>query len=283
VLGLVLGSVVLIALAGRATRPIAGTAMAIAGARGTGVGSPPVISPSQTPRVHSALAAGAGPLLHDGTSLLPVTCELPELSRSSPRLRRFYEATLRCLDAAWRPAREAVDAAFQPAGLDLASDAASGCGDMPDEQDATAFYCGEDEVIYMPSDRLLEYVGLNTSAHLAVLGHEYGHHVQNLVGILDATAATLVDVQPGSPRDLEITRRIELQANCFAGMFLSSIAGRGSVTQSRAEAAVRDFGNTVGSQTHGTVENQLRWARTGFVADETAACDTWNAPATRVG
>ncbi|WP_307849642.1 neutral zinc metallopeptidase [Qaidamihabitans albus] len=282
VLALVLALVGVVALAGRATRPVAGTALVAPGAGPGVVIAPPVGPASGEAAPPRAAALGTNPLLTDRMSLQDVTCVLPELDWSQARLRGFYEAALGCLDEAWRPVLEGAGATFDDAELDLRPDGGGECGDMPGEDEATAFYCGSDETIYMPSDRLLDYLGLYRPAHLAVLAHEYGHHVQYLSGMLEAVARELRGVEQAAPEELELTRRIELQANCFAGLFLASAAGRGSVPRAQAEEAVADFRNSVDSETHGTLENQLRWAHAGFEANSTAACNTWDAPAAEV-
>lgn len=284
VLLLVLGTVGMIALAGRAVRPVVGTPMTVAGAARSASPAPSVVTavPAEpSAPVRPAAGLGSDPLLTGDVALPSVACDLPTLD-AGDGLRDFYSAALVCLDDAWQPPLEHVGAEFVPAGLDLAPDPGSGCGATPGEEEATAYYCSADEVIYMPTERLLTYVGLYPSALLSVLAHEYGHHVQNLSGTLEAVATRLVGVESGSAAELDATRRIELQANCFAGLFLASAAGRGSVTRDEAVAAVNDFANSADSDTHGTVENQTRWARAGFEADSVAACDTWSAPASAV-
>lgn len=271
VLLLVLGSVGVIGLVGRATQPVAGVAIAVARPSGAVVAAPLDAVPA------SDTGALADPLLAGGVRLSPGACELPALGRAEARMRAFYGAMLDCLDSGWRPALQQAGVRFHAAGLDVSSEASSDCGQMPDEEQATAFYCGADRIIYLPRDRLLRYVGLYEPAHLAVLAHEYGHHVQNLSGTLGAVEELLAGVRAGSPRELELTRRIELQANCFAGLFLASVSGRGGVTSQQAERAVDDFGNSLDSETHGTVRNQLRWARAGFEGRTATACDTWSA------
>ncbi|WP_158303178.1 MULTISPECIES: neutral zinc metallopeptidase [Prauserella] len=282
VLVAVLGVVGVIALAGRAAAPVKGVALPSPNAVPDLVSAPPVESPPRTPAAEPAADPGANPLLGEGVALAGVTCDLPVLGGSAERLRAFYSAALSCLDAAWRPVLTETGARFTEAGLEIRSDASSRCGAMPGEDEATAFYCGAEGIIYMPRERLVEYLGLYRPAHLAVLAHEYGHHVQKLSGTLDATAERMAGLDPGSPGELELTRRAELQANCFAGLFLAAVAGRGEISWEEARSGVDDFANSIDSDTHGTLENQVRWAETGFLADGPAACNTWTAPAADV-
>lgn len=268
VLALVLTVVGVTALAGRATVRVAGTAAA----------DPAAAAVAAAPVAPRSRPAGE-PLLSGDLVLGEVVCVLPDLGATNARLRAFHSAALDCLGEAWRPALRASGATFTQARLEIDPGPGSACGKTPGEDQATAFYCGREETIYLPRRRVLDHLGLHVPAHLAVLAHEYGHHVQERGGILDAAGRRLRHLGQGTPAELRLTRRLELQANCFAGLFLASVAGRGSVTTAQAEEALADFRHGVDSETHGTVANQLRWARTGFTGTSVAACDTWRAPA----
>ena len=222
-------------------------------------------------------------LLATGTSLPRVSCDLPELGGDREALRAFYLAEIECLERAWRPVIEEADRPFSEVGLRLSDDPVTECGLLPPSTKVTALYCGANEMIYLPITRVLEGLDLDRSAHLATLAHEYGHHVQRMSGIMDRVNAELGTFEAGSSGDLELGRRFELQANCFAGLFLESAAGRGSISDTDAKAAVEDFHNWADSQTHGTRENQADWARKGFEEATISACDTRSAAAPEVG
>ena len=87
-------------------------------------------------------------------------------------------------------------------------------------------------------------------------------------------------------RWFEMSRRIELQANCFAGMFLTSVSGKGSVSASLARQAQEDFKYAIEEKpednAHGSAANQAQWATAGFKANSTAACNTFAAPPAQV-
>ena len=93
-----------------------------------------------------------------------------------------------------------------------------------------AFYCSGDNTIYMPFAALqTDMYGAQPGVYLALLAHEYGHHVQTLAGVMETywelRYNSGADTEPG----LELSRRFELQAQCFSGMFLAATYGRGSV------------------------------------------------------
>ncbi|EHR49705.1 putative metalloprotease [Saccharomonospora marina XMU15] len=216
-------------------------------------------------------------LLTAGVSLGKVTCDLPPLGAGRPALRAYYLAQLRCLDAAWKPALDLAGVSFEPVRVRIVDEPRTACGALPPRDEATGLYCDKDMTIYLPRDRTLAAFGLAREAHVATLAHEYGHHVQHLSGILAAVNRRLATVEQDSPQDKELGRRVELQANCFAGLFLGSAAGSGAVSVDLAEAAVDDFRNWVDSETHGSSRTQRRWAMRGYHGETVSACDTWQA------
>jgi predicted metalloprotease len=217
------------------------------------------------------------PLLGSSIQLTKVTCDLPALGRSDPELKAFYEAQISCLDAAWQPVLQQVNEPTSKALVAVKVPTVSRCGDAPDSEKALAYYCPGDSTIYAPSAWMLDAVGLNKGSHLATIAHEYGHHVQNESGMLNAASDQMTSDNETSVDDLERVRRIELQANCFGALFIAAAAGRGDISASSANAAIADYGNTSDSDTHGSRKHQLSWARAGFEKKNTAACDTWSA------
>ncbi|SFQ33258.1 hypothetical protein SAMN05421810_106163 [Amycolatopsis arida] len=274
---LVLAVVATVVLVGRAGGTVGGTPIALPGVAASA-------SPSSSTSAVAApvRALGTNPLLAADVELPKVACDLPELGRAADQLRAFYTAGVACLDEVWRPALAAVNQPFASPRLDIAADASTECGETPTAEEATAFYCGWDEVIYMPEDRLLDTVGTNPASHLAVLAHEYAHHVQTLSGIMYAVQDELADAEEDGPEVKALTRKVELQANCFAGLFLRSAAGQGSLTMRQAREAVDDFANSGDSDTHGTLANQVRWAEIGFRSFSTGSCNTFTAPEDQV-
>jgi predicted metalloprotease len=117
------------------------------------------------------------------------------------------------------------------------------------------------------------------------LAHEYGHHVQALTGMLRAADSKIVDAGEETPAGLEMSRRIELQANCFAGMFL--VAASGSIGPGLAEEAAEDFHYAMEEppekNAHGSPDNQGEWASNGFTTGVTSSCNTYAASAEAVG
>ncbi|HET9138347.1 neutral zinc metallopeptidase [Actinophytocola sp.] len=287
VFGLVLAFVAAIALLGRpdlldGREVIAGTPVAAEGqlAAPATRGSTPA-TPGAPAKPRAVFELQTNPLLADGIGLPQVTCQLPGMARDAEKLRAYYQAAIACLDEAWKPVLGQVNEPFTSPKLEIQA-GRSLCGDAPPANEATAYYCSGGRVIFMPTDRLLSQAGLSQAAHLAVLAHEYGHHVQALSGILNAAYDKGEAFGKDSPEKLELTRRAELQANCFSGMFIASVAGRGSVSAKLARQAADSFRDTVADNSHGSVKHQVKWGRAGYDTNKTAACNTWLAPPTEV-
>ncbi|HEY3465714.1 MAG TPA: neutral zinc metallopeptidase [Amycolatopsis sp.] len=222
------------------------------------------------------------PLLADGISPGPATCALPDLGRAAAQLKAYYQTLVDCLEQSWRPALEKANEPTLTATVSVTLPDHSACGKAPTENEAVAYYCGGDTTIYAPTDWMLADAGLNKARHIATIAHEYGHHVQRESGILSAAADKMTSPDEDSPADKEVVRRIELQANCFGALFLAAVAGSGSISRSLANAAVADYGRANDSDTHGSREHQLSWAKAGYDRKTTKACDTWSVPAAEI-
>lgn len=166
---------------------------------------------------------------------------------------------------------------YRPAKLVLYRDATySGCGTA---QAATGpFYCPEDEKVYIDLGfwRDLKRIGGDTGdfAQAYVLAHELGHHVQKLLGI-EGRMGRLSQQDPNEQNQLSVD--LELQADCFAGVWGHSTEQRSIVHDDeidgalKAAAAVGDdhlqrmSGRAVSpeSWTHGSSAQRTEWFRKG--------------------
>jgi uncharacterized protein len=164
----------------------------------------------------------------------------------------------------------------------------SGCGGA---QSATGpFYCPEDEKVYIDLsfyDELKRRFGApGEFAQAYVLAHEIGHHVQKLLGI-EGKVHKLQEQNPGAENPLSV--KLELQADCFAGVWAHSTQQRGLLdaedVQSAlgAAAAVGDdrlqqmTRGTVQPETftHGTSAQRQGWFTKGLNSGEISACNTF--------
>ena len=230
---------------------------------------------AQAEPARQVVALATNPLLTYPASLAQNTCALPKFSRDPERLRAYLTAELGCLDTAWKPVLTALNMPFAPTKLTM--DGSSGSCRSRDDSTPVAFYCGADNELHMPVDSVLDGTDGIPAVIVGVLAHEYGHHVQDMSGILLAESRREQNAGRGTEAGLELSRRLELQANCFAGMFLASVAGRGSISQSMAADGAAAFADGGGEKDHGTAAHQGRWAQIGYQENKTAACNTWAA------
>lgn len=173
----------------------------------------------------------------------------------------------------------------------------TGCGQA--DTNVGPFYCPEDHKVYIDLtfyDELASQFGApGEFAQPYVLAHEYGHHVQSLLGT-EAAVRRAQQRDPGAENKYSVM--LELQADCYAGVWTkhatqtTDAAGRPifkSVTQAQinealqAAASVGDdaiqkkMGGGVDESkfTHGSSEQRQHWFSTGYDTGEPKQCDTF--------
>ncbi|WP_425308325.1 neutral zinc metallopeptidase [Ammonicoccus fulvus] len=203
---------------------------------------------------------------------------------TGPELESRVNRYVDCLMVSWQPAVE--NAGFtltKPQVSYYRGQISTPCGTSPGY--AAGFYCSANESIYVNES---EYAhvrnddGLITYQFENLLAHEFAHHVQARTGILGAYARLFHD-----SGDLEVNRRMELQANCYAGLGLSAHSvsfGMTDADRRAITAAEYRTGDQPGrDRTHGRPENFGRWFETGFTGDATPGrCNTFVAASDEV-
>jgi uncharacterized protein len=178
---------------------------------------------------------------------------------------------------------------YRPAKLVLFWEAArSGCGDAAAEMGP--FYCPADERVYIDlgfyRELAARFGAPGEFAQAYVIAHEVGHHLQHVLGV-SSEVRELQARRPQARNDLSV--KLELQADCLAGVWGKSADGRGLLDPGeidqglRAAAAVGDdrlqrgAGRRVDPETftHGTAEQRASWFRRGFESGDAKACDTF--------
>ena len=164
----------------------------------------------------------------------------------------------------------------------------SGCGAA--ESATGPFYCPEDEKVYIDLgfyDELKQRFGApGEFAQAYVLAHEVGHHVQKLIGI----EAKVRKVQEQNPRQQNaLSVRMELQADCLAGVWAHTTQERGLLESGDVESAL-GAAAAVGDDrlqkmatghvspetfTHGSSQQRMNWFRKGLDNGSIAACNTF--------
>lgn len=155
------------------------------------------------------------------------------------------------------------------------------------------FYCPADGKVYLDTAFFREldqrFGAPGDFAQAYVVAHEVGHHVQNLLGISDQVTA-LQQRARSREEGNELSVRLELQADCFAGVYghlNQQYLDQGDVEEGlRAAAAIGD--DTIQKQTqgevapeswtHGSADMRVRWFRQGLASGDPETCDTFKAP-----
>ncbi|WP_280235366.1 neutral zinc metallopeptidase [Nocardia cyriacigeorgica] len=216
--------------------------------------------------VRSDPELGANPVLAEqGLGIASVECRLPAWRDTPSAAAAFYRAAIQCHDAAWAPTLSRFGITTTSAELWAGADAADYDGSCAESgSNREAFYCAADQMIVMPYDTMSPIVRNGGRGFaLAVLSHEYGHHVQQLIGVMPAFLARASALDwAGAEVDL-LNRQLELQAWCFSGMFYGRNTGRGSITAELADLAYQNnsgAGDRPGERRwHGTNTNIANW------------------------
>ncbi|WP_040788002.1 neutral zinc metallopeptidase [Nocardia paucivorans] len=230
------------------------------------------------------------PLLTDpNATLLPAHCDYARWGTDEATARAFFESAEKCLEEAWRPVLEQAGLPFTPPTVKVSADTegiTTPC--TGSTSNFAAFYCPANKSIYMPISQLqTDMYGDNWVVYLSVFAHEYGHHVQNMSGILRRVNSDRIDLGPRTPQGLELSRRVELQANCFDGMYLGSSTQGGALTTGQLDLARQDAGwrgdQSGDMRDHGSPENSGRWFGRGADDNRAMQCNTFTASADEVG
>ena len=178
---------------------------------------------------------------------------------------------------------------YRHAKLDLFRDAVNtGCGQAPAE--VGPFYCPVDQKVYLDLsffDELAQRFGApGDFAQAYVIAHELGHHVQHLLGI-EQRVREMQESRPGAANQLSVA--LELQADCFAGVWGNSTSQRKLLEQGDIEEGL-GAASSVGDDrlqaqatgsirpdkfTHGSSAQRSQWFRRGLESGDPNSCDTF--------
>ncbi|MCC6929639.1 MAG: zinc metallopeptidase [Gemmatimonadaceae bacterium] len=203
----------------------------------------------------------------------------------------FVSAVLDSTQSYWTRALPAQGSQYRDAKLVLFRDVTeTACGYG---QAATGpFYCPGDEKVYIDLAFYQElrdrFRAPGDFAQAYVLAHEIGHHVQNIMGT--SGQVHRAQQRAGEREGNALSVRLELQADCYAGVWASTAAKQGILDAGDIEeglgaaAAVGDdrlqkmsTGRvSPESWTHGSSEQRMQWFRRGFDGGVASACDTFN-------
>src|SRR5471032_2943965 len=211
---------------------------------------------------------------------------------------QFVAAVLGNTEDTWTDIFQQMNRQYVPPRLRLFANATQGgCGFA---QSATGpFYCPVDRRIYLDTSFFKQietrFHGCTGNAckfsQAYVIAHEVGHHVQNLLGTLPkATAAQQAAGNKAAANRIQV--RIELQADCYAGVWANHSEARKQFLDPGDIDAALQTASAIGDDTlqkraqgrivpdaftHGSAEQRKRWFSIGFTQGKLSACDTFSA------
>jgi uncharacterized protein len=223
----------------------------------------------------------------------PLPGETPTPRQTSPeeeKLVDFVSFVLDDVQGTWHTGFPQGGKRYRDARLVLFTDAVrSNCG-FAESAIGTLLLPARSEGLHRPgilprSQTTLRRPGDFAQAY--VIAHEIGHHVQHLLGI-DAEVRRVQGSQPERAAALSV--RLELQADCLAGVWGNATRQRGILEQGDVEEALgaaaaigddrirRQSGGSVNPETwtHGSSEQRVAWFRRGFQSGRMQACETFS-------
>jgi len=213
----------------------------------------------------------------------------PDLSTRSGQ-ETFLRSVFADIQSVWNKNFQEAGLPYSPARLDLfSSEVRTACGEQ--SSDVGPFYCSGDHTVYLDISffqAIERQFGVKGDfAEAYIVAHEVGHHVQALLGVTQRVAEA---TQADPPLQNRLSVAVELQADCFAGVWAHTAYERellepGDIEQAlhAAEVVGDDFLARASGQhanpdafTHGTSAQRKHWLTTGFEDGRPDACDTFS-------
>lgn len=212
---------------------------------------------------------------------------------ANDEMGRFVSKILASTETTWTQVFQEGGSRYQEPKLVLFSGATpTACG--TGQSAMGPFYCPGDQKVYIDlsfyRDLKDRFRAPGEFAQAYVIAHEVGHHVQNLLGISDKVHQAQQGASKARANELSV--RLELQADCFAGVWgnradaAKNIIEPGEIGQAlTAASAIGDDRLQQQSQgrivpesfTHGTSEQRMRWFKRGMDSGDLRQCDTFKA------
>ena len=239
------------------------------------------------------ILAGNGTASYHMPTQQPPATQAANTSTGGDRQVQLVRHVLGGTEAVWRkvlPAQKGVQ--YQNVRLVLYSGATqAGCGGA--QAAMGPFYCPEDKKVYLDLSFFKEmetkYGGGGDFADAYVIAHEIGHHVQDLLGILDKVDEQKQGLTRSKANALSV--RVELQADCLAGVWANNagkewqgiinaddiqraVATAQAIGDDKLQEAARGYA-VPDSFTHGSAAMRQKWLTTGLQSGQIDSCNTF--------
>lgn len=212
---------------------------------------------------------------------------------ANDEMKQFVGVVLAETEDVWTGIFKAQGEAYQEPTLTLFSGGIqSACGYASSA--AGPFYCPGDRKVYLDTDFFQQlaqqFKASGDFAQAYVIAHEVGHHVQNLIGVLPKFNQMRQSMGETEANALSV--RVELQADCFAGIWGHYTDQKGLLEEGDVDEALnaaRQIGDDTlqkraqgyvvpDSFNHGTSQQRQTWFARGFKSGKLSDCDTFNNP-----
>ena len=217
-----------------------------------------------------------------------------DYSQVDVELMTFCRQILAGTEDVWTAEFKKMGRTYQPPRMVIFSDAvSSGCGNATSA--AGPFYCSADQTVYLDLEffkSMRSQIGADGDfAYAYVIAHEVGHHVQNLLGTLDAAHRQMAQYGKNSAGYNQTSVRLELQADFYAGVWAyhdNQMFGSledGDIEEAlNAASKIGDdylqrqaYGRTMPETfNHGTSQQRMRWLKKGLTTGNLRAGDTFS-------
>lgn len=214
-------------------------------------------------------------------------------AESSDEMKQFVGVVLAETEDVWNGIFKAEGAQYtEPQLVMFSGQVQSACGFASSA--SGPFYCPGDRKVYLDTsffDQLDRQFGASGDfAQAYVIAHEVGHHVQNLIGVLPKFNQMRQSMSEQEANQMSM--RVELQADCFAGVWGHYTEQKGLLEQGDVEEAL-NAAQQIGDDTlqkktqgyvvpesfnHGTSAQRQRWFAKGLQSGKLSDCDTFNNP-----
>jgi len=233
--------------------------------------------------------------VYSKTITVPTDCAVTPVNiqtASASALESHLNELTACLWRVWDPPLASAGYELpRPPVTVYTQPVTTACGKL---DDVNAVYCGGDQRIYYakPLYQIIP-TSLRGSPFIAdtIIAHEFGHTIQARTGILISETAWEQRSSTSSSKALEFSRRTEMQADCFAGMFTSSVASANHLSSADLKnlgTMIYNLGDDVLTGQPGYVDNhgsgaaRRTWFTAGQKSTKMATCDTFTASSANV-
>lgn len=213
----------------------------------------------------------------------PIRCTLGRLtpSASDEELTTRANQLTACLMRAWEdPVRDAGYELYRPTVTVFSTKLDTGCGDLDPDN---AAYCSADQQVYLGTGLVQSFADTPIVVDM-ILAHEFGHLIQARTGVLLGTRS--LQQSASSSERLRLNRRIELQADCFAGLWIHAVSRSMDWGDDEhddfATAAERAGDRPDRDGDHGRGSSREYWLRQGLATNAIGVCNTFRASDDRV-